>query len=416
MAIEIPYENSLHTTETNDTETYKSVNSQETNQTLLPTYANGSRSNGSSVKFPVRSHNFDSPSGAIQLYLESIGQDEQPMFMQHVFPSIKGHVTATIAGESVTQIRVQAKGTLASVAGQMSTTYDAGAQSGAPFWHQSKVLWSAGDPVSATGVTDEMDFAFRIPEWVEMAITFGQLAKCPTPPSYTLKAAIDKKKSETLASVKFSLKVFIERSGFGHRDEVLKIPFTYSLEQQAPSFIPESRRLSLLKGTPLPGPTSEPEAWKTHSYEKVVTKSGLFTLKDIPIQVNLKLPSPLVCAMGEKLPFFLTMSAPNLSKLGSGTMSLRLIERRWTGSGGLGPGECFETVIANASSQVDTSETNDAQNRAFKGVMPLDNASSPSFKTPKLEVQHTIIVVLVENGMIKEEIGGIPVVLFVLKK
>ena len=87
----------------------------------------------------------------------------------------------------------------------------------------------------------------------------------------------------------------IDRKGLS-RDDRLSVPFTYMMERQNVNFLPSARKAALLLGHPLPGPTSDPSCWKSYSVHKTLTKSGIFTLKDIDMDITIRLPTPALYA------------------------------------------------------------------------------------------------------------------------
>ena len=100
----------------------------------------------------------------------------------------------------------------------------------------------------------------------------------------------------SLLIITSSLKVIIERKGMSKRDERLSVPFTYMMERQNANFLPSARKAALLSGHPLPGPSSDPSCWKSHNVKKTLTKSGIFTLKDIDLDLVIRLPAPALYA------------------------------------------------------------------------------------------------------------------------
>jgi hypothetical protein len=85
------------------------------------------------------------------------------------------------------------------------------------------------------------------------------------------------------------------------RDERLSVPFTYMMERQSVNFLPSARKAALLFGHPLPAPSSDPSCWKSHNVKKTLTKSGIFTLKDIDLDLAIRLPTPELYASKDLL-------------------------------------------------------------------------------------------------------------------
>lgn len=213
---EMPYSN-LARNEARDSEESlaQTVHTQHTQTTFAPpSYhqhengnngaagASSTRAPADAIKVQPFRHELASTSGNMRLVLNSMGTSaSEPIYMQHVYPVIEGYASALVDPDT-TVVRVQIKGQLASTAGQTSASYNAGEMGGAAFWKVNKVIWKAGDATDSGGRTEEVPFSFRIPEWIEMAMSFGDVKRCPTPPTYVLWAEIVKKKPEILASVR----------------------------------------------------------------------------------------------------------------------------------------------------------------------------------------------------------------------
>lgn len=99
-----------------------------------------------------------------------------------------------------------------------------------------------------------------------------------------------------LPTLNSNIKIIIEKKGMVRRDEKFSVPLTYKMEQQSSSWLPEARRNAFLTGGIIPSPSEDPRLYATHQSRKVVTKSGIFTLKDVDTTIRLELPDPLLYA------------------------------------------------------------------------------------------------------------------------
>jgi hypothetical protein len=76
--------------------------------TLAPLLSRNGHASGSQPV--ICSHEVSSATGAITLQFSSIGSQQVPVFVQQTYPVINGTVVANLPDNSVTEIRVSAKG------------------------------------------------------------------------------------------------------------------------------------------------------------------------------------------------------------------------------------------------------------------------------------------------------------------
>ncbi|RXW17835.1 hypothetical protein EST38_g8027 [Candolleomyces aberdarensis] len=129
----------------------------------------------------------------------------------------------------------------------------------------------------------------------------------------------------TKVSIQYDLSIIISRGGL-RSDNVIKTAFGYvpSSRPEAPSIL---RQLVYQEKLPLPGPSTDPEGWKT--LRPVSARGCMFKTRPVEARCTLSLAKPLCYTRGSVLPCFVTLEGREpavldvLSNPGSVVVKLR---------------------------------------------------------------------------------------------
>lgn len=111
----------------------------------------------------------------------------------------------------------------------------------------------------------------------------------------------------------YEIVVDLKRSGLLTIDDTLRQAIGYTPVLKEPK--PSPLRLQAYKdGSPIPGPTTDPDGWKT--FPPVDIKGELFKTRKVAATYSLSIAAPLIYASGTSVPFFLTVESSDGQALG----------------------------------------------------------------------------------------------------
>ncbi|TFK40190.1 hypothetical protein BDQ12DRAFT_772139 [Crucibulum laeve] len=231
-------------------------------------------------------------------------------------------------------------------------------------------------------------FSFTLPKETQVKEPNGKTGMYPLPPNFSERASA--------AYIDYQLIVTVKR-GMLRVNQTLSTNFGYypSVFADPPSSL---RRLAYTENSPLIGPDGDPEGWKMLPPIKVT--GSLFSVKEVDIECQLAIATPLCYAVGTPIPLVLTFTGQDTQALDTlaapSAIRLCLVRSMATGSDALEKPRAGRTdnLFLETCGQAyfwPSHEGGPEDNkRVLQGELEVAKILKPSFEFPRFTIRYSL--------------------------